>query len=80
MGRMGRIAVLAMVLAVIGPSSFAQPKVEPKAVPKTMTFTEAIRAGYEIRGLQIGALVLQRGKSAVICEGDVLKAPCKIFE
>jgi hypothetical protein len=69
---MGRVLVLVMVLVVVAPSSFAQ--------QKTMTFIEAVRAGYEIKGIQIGAFVLQKGKSVVICEGEVLKAPCKIFE
>jgi hypothetical protein len=71
-GQMGRVLALAMVLVVVAQSSFAQ--------QKTMTFIEAIRAGYEIKGIQIGAFVLQKGKSVVICEGEVLKAPCKVFE
>jgi hypothetical protein len=45
-----------------------------------MTFIEAVRAGYEIKGLQVGAMILQKGKSVVICEGEILKGPCKIFE
>jgi hypothetical protein len=75
---MGRVLVLAMVLVVVAPSSFAQQS--SSARQKTMTFIEAVRAGYEIKALQVGAMILQKGKSVVICEGEILKGPCKIFE